>query len=188
MSGKAPTVRTMPAIVDGARTLTDDAEKAECFARTYAGVSRLPPADRAANTRLKRQLSTELERNDAPLEGFDAPFTMLELDTVLNNLSTGKAAGLDGLSNEMLKRLGPTGKAAMLRTVNASWETGAVPAAWRTAEIVPIAKKGKDPNRAGSYRPISLTSCLAKAAERIVRERLNFVIESRGLLQPEQAG
>ncbi|KAK7114239.1 hypothetical protein V1264_000328 [Littorina saxatilis] len=54
--------------------------------------------------------------------------------------------------------------------------------------MIPILKKGKDPKKATSYRPISLTSCVVKTLERIVNERLRWYLESRNLLAPEQAG
>eukprot|EP00660_Eupelagonema_oceanica_P019228 gene19228-biopygen29472 len=88
----------------------------------------------------------------------------------------------------MLQHLGETGRGVLLRLINASWSAGAVPAVWRIAEIVALLKKGKDPHAAKSYRPVSLTSCVAKLAERLVRWRLQHVIEKWDLLSPEQAG
>ena len=43
---------------------------------------------------------------------------------------------------------GPVGRAVLLRLVNVSWVTAAVPAAWRTAEIAALLKQGKDPHTA----------------------------------------
>ena len=63
-----------------------------------------------------------------------------------------------------------------------------MPAAWRLAEIVALLKKGKEPHAAKSYRPVSLTSCVAKLMERLVRSRLMHFIEKWGLLHHEQAG
>jgi len=53
---------------------------------------------------------------------------------------------------------------------------------------VALLKAGKDPNAAKSYRPVALTSHVAKLVERLVRTRLMHVIERWGLLRPEQAG
>ena len=63
-----------------------------------------------------------------------------------------------------------------------------LPRSWKRAIIVPIAKKGKDATNVESYRPISLTSCFGKIAERMVNERLVWIFEAGGLLAPEQAG
>eukprot|EP00660_Eupelagonema_oceanica_P019420 gene19420-biopygen27103 len=88
----------------------------------------------------------------------------------------------------MLLNLGPAGRAAVLLVVNESWRTARVPGAWRMAEIVPILKKNKDPAQPKSYRPVALTSNLAKLAERLVRLRMQHVVEKWGLLNHEQAG
>ena len=54
--------------------------------------------------------------------------------------------------------------------------------------MIPILKKGKDPKKANSYRPVSLTSCVVKTMKRIVNERLKWYLETENLLAPEQAG
>ena len=66
----------------------------------------------------------------------------------------------------MLAHCGPAGGAALLLLVNASW----LPPAWKEADIQPIPKP-RDPAK---LRPISLTSCAAKTAERMVLSRLQW--------------
>ena len=68
----------------------------------------------------------------------------------------------------MLAHCGPAGSAALLLLVNASWLAGRLPPAWKEADIQPIPKP-RDPAK---LRPISLTSCAAKTAERMVLSRL----------------
>jgi len=63
-----------------------------------------------------------------------------------------------------------------------------VPREWRVGIIVPIPKAGKDPSKIESYRPVTLTSCLAKLAERMVRERFMFDLESNNKLSYTQSG
>ena len=53
---------------------------------------------------------------------------------------------------------------------------------------LPLLKKGKDSQAAKSYRPVALTSSVAKVLERLVRLRLQYVTEKWGLLDPAQAG
>ena len=52
----------------------------------------------------------------------------------------------------------------------------------------PHSEERKDPKKANSYRPVSLTSCVVKTMERIVNERLKWYLETENLLAPEQAG
>ena len=61
-----------------------------------------------------------------------------------------KAPGPDGVSNDMLKRLGPRGRRCILDIVNSSWASGEVPTQFKKATIVPIAKRGKPPGQIGS--------------------------------------
>ena len=89
----------------------------------------------------------------------------------------------------MLQHLGPAGEAYLLRLANRSWRHAEVPHPWRTAEIVPIYKGGgKDPTRRKSYRPISLTSVVCKAVERLIKTRVQDHLERNRLLAREQAG
>ena len=63
-----------------------------------------------------------------------------------------------------------------------------MPGQWKQSEIVPIHKMKRPENEPGSYRPISLTSCVGKLVERMVVNRLRHLWESGGTLAPEQAG
>ena len=49
-------------------------------------------------------------------------------------------------------------------------------------------KPGKDSSDPNNYRPIALTSCLCKTMERMVNNRLMWVLELLGLLASEQCG
>ena len=49
-------------------------------------------------------------------------------------------------------------------------------------------KPGKDSSDPNNYRPIALTSCLCETMERMVNNRLMWVLESKGSLASEQCG
>ena len=68
-----------------------------------------------------------------------------------------------------------------------SLEQGELPAMWKTAEVVPIFKKGKksDPN---NYRPVSLTSSVCKLVETVIRDAIFKHLESNELLTDAQYG
>ena len=63
-----------------------------------------------------------------------------------------------------------------------------MPKRWKSALILPFSKPGKNPNNAGNYRPIALTSHLCKWMEKILVRRLNYFLEQRGLIAPYQNG
>jgi len=76
----------------------------------------------------------------------------------------------------------------ILSLMNKCWRGDQLPRQWRTATIRTLLKDGKDPKNTTSYRPISLTSCLGKILEKIVADRLMFILESKGLINDNQAG
>ena len=49
---------------------------------------------------------------------------------------------------------------------------------WRKAKVLPIPKPGAAPNTAKGYRPIALLSVLSKVLEGLMKDRLNFILES----------
>ena len=68
-----------------------------------------------------------------------------------------------------------------------SWAHGELLSIWRRAISVPILKKGKPRDSPGSYRPVSLLSCLGKA-ERLVQARIYWHQENGNLLHPAKSG
>ena len=68
-----------------------------------------------------------------------------------------------------------------------SFETGVVPTLLKYQHISPLYKKGSK-SVAGNYRPISLTSHIAKTFERVVRSQLVDYFESSNLFNDSQHG
>ena len=86
----------------------------------------------------------------------------------------------------MLKNLPEEAKNILLILFNKSIKEGYTPKEWRKTSIIPIPKTGKDPSNPDSYRPISLTSCLCKLMEHLIKNRiLGLVIKAA---QKEQFG
>ena len=172
------------------KELSDDKEKAEAFMKEYASVSRLPQDKR--DRQYKEALITGLRRECDGCQGMKtgicSPFTNGELNRALRKSPLGKAAGDDKIHNEHLLNLGPKGREFLLSLLNMSWKQGNVPHSWRRATIVPVPKPGKPAGKIGSYRPISLTSCVAKLAEKLVKGRLCWWLEQHQVLDSNQCG
>lgn len=159
---------------------------ANCFAEAYHQQSTVKMAQQriqAVHDETERCLS-----DSAPNSIMDDSFTMAELNTALRSLKAKKAPGPDGISNDMLRHLGPAAKALLLQIFNQSWEQAKVPTLWKEAHITPILKKGKPKSNPSSYRPISLLSCVGKVLERLINRRLMWHLESNNLLSPTQTG
>ncbi|KAF0300623.1 RNA-directed DNA polymerase from mobile element jockey [Amphibalanus amphitrite] len=191
MEGAAPDVCPDRAINgDCGQLLAEDRAKAEAFVRTYAHVSRnvrQPKRDRIVKTELRGLKAAPCccrgQRTDQC-----QPFTEQEMHDQIRHLGTKKAPGPDQVCTEHLRHLGPTAYRTLLALINRSWSNFETPASWRRATIIPILKAGKDPKQVGSYRPIALTSHIAKLAERMIAARTTYLIERDRLVPPEQVG
>lgn len=86
------------------------------------------------------------------------------------------------------KELGPLALDELLAICNASLSSAEVPQEWRNAIIIPLLKAAKPPSDLASYRPVSLTSCIAKVIERMLAERLYYLAETNGWFSSLQAG
>ncbi|KAK3083817.1 hypothetical protein FSP39_003606 [Pinctada imbricata] len=69
----------------------------------------------------------------------------------------------------------------------ASLDQGQLPKEWKTANVVPIFKKGEK-TRAENYRPVSLTSVTCKMLEHIVCSSIMGHLDRHGILHDAQHG
>ena len=113
--------------------------------------------------------------------------TLFELTNVLKKLKNESSPGEDKIHNLLLKNLPPLGLALLLKMVNLSLSEN-LPDSWKTALITLIPKKDYKSDNPLEYRPISLLSCVGKIAERIVKNRLYYYLESNNLIINEQSG
>ncbi|KAL0859177.1 hypothetical protein ABMA27_011001 [Loxostege sticticalis] len=79
-------------------------------------------------------------------------------------------------------------KVYFLNLVNSFFDQGTIPDIWKQQIVIPIPKPGKDPLDHNSYRPIALSSVLLKVMEHMIRNRLEWFVESQGILSKTQFG
>jgi hypothetical protein len=126
----------------------------------------------------------EHDHNDC----FFEPINKSELVEHIKNLNDNTAPGHDGIHNLMLKNLPDVFVDLLVHTINYSMATSTLSKEWKTATISMIPKKegySSDPNK---YRPISLTSCIGKLAERIIKKRLVNFLETNRIITKQQSG
>ena len=105
----------------------------------------------------------------------------------IKRLKLRKAAGLDGITNELLKILGPSICDPLSLIFNLSFSSGVFPSVWKRSVVVPIYKnKGSKSDPTNNYRPISLLSAISKLCERVMYDRLYAHVNP--LLSPAQSG
>lgn len=167
--------------------LTDPQKKANAFNKYFANVNKAHKLNQKDKEMIKG-LKTEEKAPTVNISLFEEDFSMSELSKAIKKLKTRKSPGPDKVHNEMLLQLGRTGREILLHLINKTWQTNTIPKCWKNSIIIPILKKDKPPDQLKSYRPISLTSCICKLAERMINHRLYLWLETSGFLNPYQAG
>ena len=119
----------------------------------------------------------------------DSPLTLTEIQKVINNIKqVKKATGTDLITYRMIKHFPPHTTSTLHQFYNRCWLEGTVPSDWKNAEIIPLLKPGKPAKDPGSYRPIALTPHLGKVYERVLKNRLEYHLESNNIIPLFQAG
>lgn len=124
---------------------------------------------------------------DESPEEYNTEFTEFELRCAIQKLKN-TSPGLDNIENIFLRNLPDAYLLYTLKLINKSWINEDVPKEWKKGLLVPILKPGKDSSYKESNRPIMMLSCIAKLAERLVNNRLDWYSERNLILLPQQAG
>ena len=111
---------------------------------------------------------------------------MKELKAAIKDLGNNKAAGQDGLVNEIFKNVVDL-HPAMLTLFNRILSTGHFPIQWTEGIIVPIYKKG-DRDSATNYRGVTLLDTLSKTFTKLINTRISGWAETEGKFADGQAG
>ena len=98
-------------------------------------------------------------------------------------IKCGKSSGEDGIAPEVLKHV-PIDD-VVLNFINEAHMSGEQPKLWRTMNIIPVPKSG-DLTKTDNYRGISLSSQVAKTANRMILNRLRPILDP--LLRNSQNG
>ena len=89
-------------------------------------------------------------------------------------MDCSKATGADNIDGIVLMKCKNSLSYPLTLIFNKAYNEGVIPNEWKTANVVPVHKKG-DKADIENYRPISLTCLVMKVFEKLVRERLYIV-------------
>ena len=118
-------------------------------------------------------------------DAFDIDFSCTRIKNLLDNISTNKAPGPDGIHGCVLKHCSISLCRPLSIIFKLSYNTGIIPTEWKSANIVPYYKKG-DKAVVSNYRPISLICLTAKIMERIIQDEL--LTKTQEFISSEQHG
>lgn len=119
--------------------------------------------------------------------GLNAPFKLDEIKTVISYVRDS-SPGLDGIPYSFITHLNDSSLSYFLNIINSIMFSGRIPPSWKTQEVIPILKPNSSSSNASSYRPIALSSVLTKIAEHLIKNRLEWYLESNSLLSDSQYG
>ncbi|MFA0954709.1 RNA-directed DNA polymerase, partial [Klebsiella pneumoniae] len=118
------------------------------------------------------QANARLQCNNSAVSEPPQDFGMKELQRAVRALKNGKAAGVDGITAEMLKYGGAVLDVKLLELFNACYKCKKVPEEWKNAVIVPLYKGKGERCSCKNYRGISLLSVPGKVYGRLVIARV----------------
>jgi Reverse transcriptase (RNA-dependent DNA polymerase)/Endonuclease-reverse transcriptase len=128
---------------------------------------------------------------DAPVPDLepDELFTQAELAQAVKRLKPGKAPGMDGVPNEVLKVLATKYPQIVLETFNACLREGYFHSTWKRQMLILIPKEGKPAGHPSSYRPICLLDAAGKLMERLILQKITpYLEEGENALTGNQYG
>ncbi len=176
----------IPNLLSGSDVYKSDEEKANLFATILSETF----TDDCTSTEFDIQFHSYVENYVKNFDYTDDEFTKVSLDElrgIIKTLKVGSSPGEDNIHNIFIKQLPTKAVEKLLELVNISIVEG-LPDAWKIASITMIPKKESFSNSPADYRPISLTSCVGKLTERVVKERLYKYLEEKNLIVPQQSG
>lgn len=130
--------------------------------------------------------------NELELHNFECEYILRKItsDDVQNKINGLKksAAGLDKISNNVLKALPQQVVETMTGCFNEICETGIIPESWKICKVIPLQKPGKPSELASSKRPISIFGKTRRLFESIILDKLDGWAENEKCLSSTQYG
>jgi len=106
----------------------------------------------------------------------------------VNTLSNNKCPGPDGVANEILKLLPPSGKEAVHSMMKLMWKTGQTPTSWKHSTTILLYKNKGSITNLKYYRQIGLENTIYKLWTRMVTIALTDFGERHQIHSVTQAG
>ena len=110
-----------------------------------------------------------------------------EISSLIQLLPAKSSSGFDNISNNLLKRLGPSILSPLCMIYNSSLNCGIFPELMKRADISPLFKS-KLQCETNNYRPISLLITISKILEKLVYKRTYLFLEKTNQIYKSQYG
>ena len=111
-----------------------------------------------------------------------------EVINIIKKLKDKKSLGYDSINGKMIKELPPKTIRYITVLMNPILRLSYFPTQWKVAQIILIAKPGKNSESVTSYRPINLLPVLSKVCEKLIIKRLNKILAVKKIIPDHQFG
>jgi hypothetical protein len=179
---------SLPTLSINGRSFINDKQKADIFANNLKSTF---TADCGESNDFDKKHFVHVNNFVDNLDfnnGVFVPFSSNELFKRISKLRINSASGTDSVQNLFIKKAPEEYLRNVILVLLNRAIKDKIPLTWKTADIIMIPKKqikSQDPN---DYRPISLTSCIGKLAERLVKTRLYKELENMKIIVDQQSG
>ena len=124
--------------------------------------------------------------SDDDMSSLEEPISAIEIGQAIKLMKNRKAPGPDGYPIEFYKAFANKLTPLLRLVYTESLMQKKLPVSMTQATISVLPKKGKDPRKCESYRPISLLTCDYKILTKILALRLESVLPT--VVHPDQTG
>ena len=115
-------------------------------------------------------------------------FDLKDLNYEIKKLNIRSSNGEDKVHNKMLHNTSQEFRKIILFLINQTVQQSKIPQEWKNSVINMIPKKQNNSSDPKQYRPISLTSCIAKLAERLMLKKMKEFMENNNIISKQQSG
>lgn len=173
-------------IIVNDRIVEDPKNIAEIFAKRFQKASKISSYDGNFITKMISQEEIMPPESDE-VETFNRPFSLDELNAALKK-SKGSSPGMDKIHYDMMKQMNEDAKLIYLNLVNRIWSSRSYPQNWSKTLAIPIPKGKRDITRPENYRPIQLENVPSKVMQKMVSNRLNWIMDQKKIISDDQSG
>ena len=181
---------TIPTIVDNNISYKSDSEKANLFGSRLENIFSDANDSRFDNlfkSKVENEVVNYLSRTNIKFN--NQPYiTIDDLNKAIKSLNNKSSPGPDSITNKHLKNLSEGFKKIVLDLFNETIKQGKTPTQWKESIVTMIPKKSTKSDNPKDYRPISLTSCLAKLCEKVILSKLTDFLNSNNIIIKQQSG
>ena len=182
LRGGRAKIEDMPVFDSQGYLLTNSDDRLDRWREYFSGLLNVP-------TTIQPPVIANIYIPPIPREEEDRqnnPPTLTELEQAIGRMKCGKAAGIDGITADVLKAGGRVLAERLHLLFLDVWENEEEMEEWSTAILIRLFKNKGDKRDCGNYRGISLLPIASKVFSRVILNRVQKRLSSQVL--EEQAG